>query len=86
METMDSWDLVLLVVAGYVATVALVRLMTQRRDQMLQRLRKQIRPLARAGYFMVSANTCWAAPTPEPIVTSNPCPASAISNARGWPK
>ena len=39
---MDSWDLVLLVVAGYVATVALVRLMTQRRDQMLQRLRKQM--------------------------------------------
>jgi hypothetical protein len=32
---MDGWDLALLVVAGYVATTALVRLMIRRRDRML---------------------------------------------------
>ena len=34
MGSMDGWDLVLLAVAGYVAVVALVRLMARRRDQL----------------------------------------------------
>jgi len=42
MESMETWDLVLLVVAGYVGTVTLVRLMTHRRDQMLEKLHKQV--------------------------------------------
>jgi hypothetical protein len=39
---MDGWDVVLLVVAGYVAVTALVRLMLRRRDQMLGELRQQV--------------------------------------------
>lgn len=39
---METWDLVLLVVAGYVGTVTLVRLMNYRRDQMLQRLHEEV--------------------------------------------
>ena len=39
---MESWDLVLLVVAGYVGTVTLVRLMVRRRDQILENLRKKL--------------------------------------------
>ena len=31
---MDGWDLALLAIAGYVAIVALVRLMIRRRDQL----------------------------------------------------
>jgi len=42
MENMESWDLVLLVVAGYVGTVTLVRLMVRRRDQILENLRKKL--------------------------------------------
>ena len=41
MENMNSWDVVLLVVAGYLATTALVRLMVRRRDQVLNELRQQ---------------------------------------------
>ena len=39
---MESWDLVLLVVAGYVGTVTLVRLMVRRRDQILENLGKKL--------------------------------------------
>jgi hypothetical protein len=39
---MDGWDIVLLVVAGYVAVSALVRLMLRRRNQMLDELRQQV--------------------------------------------
>ena len=39
---MESWDLVLLVVAGYVGTVTLVRLMVRRRDQVIEKLHKQV--------------------------------------------
>lgn len=42
MGNMDGWDLTLLLVAGYLAVVTLVRLMTNRRDQMLSRLREQL--------------------------------------------
>jgi hypothetical protein len=42
MGAMDNWDVTLLVVAGYLAVVALVRLMTRKRDQMLAEFRDQI--------------------------------------------
>ena len=36
---LDTWDIVLLVIASYVAIVTLVRLMRQRRDELLAKLR-----------------------------------------------
>ncbi len=39
---MDTWDVVLIVVAGYVAITALVRLMNRRREQMLGELRQEM--------------------------------------------
>jgi len=39
---METWDIVLLVVAGYVATFGLARLMTQRREQLINRFRDQM--------------------------------------------
>lgn len=39
---MDTWDIVLLVVAGYLAAMALVRLMNGRREQMHAQLRQEI--------------------------------------------
>jgi len=41
MGNMDSWDVTLLIVAGYVAIVALVRLMARRRNQVYEELRRQ---------------------------------------------
>jgi hypothetical protein len=43
METMESWDIALLVVVGYLAAVALVRLMTRHRDQLVERLRQEMK-------------------------------------------
>ena len=40
---MDRWDVVLLVVAGYVAVTALVRLMIRRRDRLLDELRQHFK-------------------------------------------
>ena len=40
---MNRWDVVLLVVAGYVAVTALVRLMIRRRDQLLDELRQHVK-------------------------------------------
>jgi len=40
--SMESWDLVLVVVAGYLASSALVRLMIWRRDQALDDFRLQM--------------------------------------------
>ena len=40
---MNSWDVVLLVVAGYLATMALVRLMIRRRDQLLDEFRQRMK-------------------------------------------
>ena len=37
------WEIALLVVAGYVAIVSLVRLMVRRRDELVSDLRKKIR-------------------------------------------
>ena len=42
MGAMDNWDVTLLVVMGYLAVVALIRLMTRHRDQMLAEFRRQI--------------------------------------------
>ena len=42
MGAMDNWDVTLLIVAGYLAVVALVRLMARHRDQMLGEVRRQI--------------------------------------------
>jgi len=40
---MDSWDIALLAVAGYVAVLALSRLMTRRRNQLVEELLDQAR-------------------------------------------
>lgn len=39
---MEVFDVVLLVTAAYVAVLALVRLMTKRRDQMIERFREEV--------------------------------------------
>ncbi|MHC4178965.1 MAG: hypothetical protein ACYSWU_15740 [Planctomycetota bacterium] len=43
MGNMDGWDVALLVVAGYVALVSLVRLMIGRRDQLLDEFRRELK-------------------------------------------
>ena len=43
MGNMDGWDLTLLVAAGYVAVMALVRLMIRRRDQMQAEFRESVK-------------------------------------------
>ena len=40
--TMETWDIALMVVAGYVATFGLARLMTRRREQLLEQFRTQM--------------------------------------------
>lgn len=40
---MDGWDIVLLGMAGFVAIVALVRLMLRRRDQLVERFRRDLK-------------------------------------------
>ena len=42
MDTMESWDIALLVVVVYLAVVALVRLMARHRDQLVDRLRRDV--------------------------------------------
>ena len=42
MGSMDGWDVALLVVAVYVAITALVRLMSRRRDQLVQQFREEV--------------------------------------------
>ena len=39
---METWDLVLLVVAGYIATSGLASLMIRRREQLTERFRAQM--------------------------------------------
>ena len=41
MGNMDSWDVTLLVVAGYLAIVSLVRLMARRPNQVLEEFHQQ---------------------------------------------
>jgi hypothetical protein len=42
---MDRWDLLIVFVAGYVAITALVRLMTSRRNRLLNQVREQMADL-----------------------------------------
>lgn len=42
MATMDNWTIALLVIAAYLAVMALVRLMIRRRDQLLNRFREEM--------------------------------------------
>ncbi len=44
---MDHWDLVLLVVAGYLAVMALVRLMMRRRNDLVEELHTQAKSAKR---------------------------------------
>jgi hypothetical protein len=39
---MDGWDLLVALVAGYVAVVSLVRLMANRRNELLDKIRAEI--------------------------------------------
>jgi hypothetical protein len=39
---MDRWDVIIILVAGYVAVMSLVRLMARRRNQTLQQIQGQI--------------------------------------------
>jgi hypothetical protein len=41
MGNMDSWDVTLLVVAGYLAITSLVRLMARRRNQVYENLHQK---------------------------------------------
>ncbi len=42
MGNMDRWDVALFVIAGYVAVMALVRLMIRRRNQMIDEFKRQV--------------------------------------------
>lgn len=42
METMDRWDVAILALAGYVAVMALVRLMLRRRDHIVGEFRREM--------------------------------------------
>jgi|GEM_PF-3240860 len=39
---MDRWDVIIILVAGYVAVMTLVRLMSSRHNQMLVQIREQL--------------------------------------------
>ncbi len=39
---MDRWDVIIILVAGYVAVMSLVRLMSSRHNQMLVQIREQL--------------------------------------------
>jgi hypothetical protein len=39
---MDRWDVFIILAAGYVAVMTLVRLMARRRNQVLEQVREQI--------------------------------------------
>jgi hypothetical protein len=39
---MDRWDLFLFVVAGYVTVLSLVRLMANRRNELIEKIREEI--------------------------------------------
>lgn len=45
MGWIDRWDIALLLVAGYVAVMTLVRLMARRRDQNIAEVEKQMESL-----------------------------------------
>ena len=39
---MDRWDVIVILVAGYVSVMALVRLMARRRNQLIEHFRDEI--------------------------------------------
>jgi hypothetical protein len=39
---MDRWDVLIAVVAGYIAIMALVRLMAHRREELINQVRQQV--------------------------------------------
>ena len=39
---MDRWDVVFMIVAGYVAVLSLVRLMANRRNELVTKIREEI--------------------------------------------
>jgi hypothetical protein len=41
-RAMDRWDVVLLIVAGYVSVLSLVRLMANRRNELVSKIREEI--------------------------------------------
>lgn len=43
LAAMNSWDVALLAIAGYVAVMSLARLMLRRRDQLLAHFREEIK-------------------------------------------
>ncbi len=45
MGWIDRWDIALMLVAGYVAVMTLVRLMARRRDQNIAQIEKQMEAL-----------------------------------------
>lgn len=45
MGWIDRWDIALLLIAGYVAVITLVRLMARRRDQNVAEVEKQMAAL-----------------------------------------
>ena len=48
MQHMEVFDVVLLVVGAYVAVLALVRLMSKRRDQMVEQFREEVQRAKKA--------------------------------------
>jgi hypothetical protein len=41
-RVMDGWDVAIMIVAGYVAVTALVRLMLHRRDRLVEQFRAEL--------------------------------------------
>lgn len=39
---MDRWNVLIIIVAGYVSVVSLTRLMAQRRDELISKIRDEI--------------------------------------------
>lgn len=57
MQNMDGWDVALLVLAGYVAVVALVRMMLGHREQSARRLRIELERRQRQQTAETTATT-----------------------------
>jgi len=56
MYWMDRWDVVLLVLSAYVAVMALVRLMTRRRQELVADLEHQIKAHRKRGKHKPAAD------------------------------
>jgi len=54
---METWDIVLLVVAGYVAVLALARLIARQRNQLVEELLDQARRHGRSARKAKSSET-----------------------------